>query len=366
MRKKWPIMGSAAKANNGMSVGVVGTLVAVMVMMIVGGCGPANGNANRSTAGPAGAPETVGGELTIYCGRGESLVGKLLKQFETETGVKVTVVYDRTPVLATRLMTEREQTPADVFFAQDPGYLGALANAGLLAPLPTDILDLVDERMRDADGRWVGTSGRLRVLVFDPTKISREAMPKSLAELADPRYSRVGWAPGNGSFHAHVSVLRHTWGAEKTEKFLSAIKANGATAFDSNRPQVAAAAAGSIEFGWVNHYYLHQLSAQDRAKAENYSFPAEGDVGNVMMVSGVGVLKSSKNQPAGQALARFLLSESAQTVFAQENFEYPTRRGIATHPDVTPLKDVRLAPAPQAAMADVGPTIEMLQRLGLQ
>ncbi|MEC8425259.1 MAG: extracellular solute-binding protein, partial [Myxococcota bacterium] len=171
------------------------------------------------TAAPPAATTPV---VTVYSGRGESLVGPLLSRVESETGVEVEIQYGDTAELVTRMITEGNESPADLIFAQDSGHLGALAARDLLAPLPESVTGAVDPRFRHSEGKWVGTSGRLRVLVYDTTKVKPEDMPRRLEELADPKWKgRIGWAPGNGSFQAHVSALRHTWGEEKTKAWLA-------------------------------------------------------------------------------------------------------------------------------------------------
>ena len=304
-------------------------------------------------------------KLTIYSGRGESLVGKLFEQLPNDVPFELEVQYGNTAEMVTRLMTEGEQSPADVIFAQDSGHLGVLSKRGLLAELSETTLAQVDPQFRDGQGKWVGTSGRLRVLVYNQDKLPEDRLPRSLKDLADPKWKgKLGWAPTNGSFHAHVSALRHGWGDDETRDWLTAVQANLPTAYSKNAPQVVAAQDGAIELGWVNHYYLHRLN-KDGRKAQNWSFPESQDLGNILMVSGVGVRAGSPNKEATEAFVMWLLSPSVQNYFAQEGFEYPTRPGISTHPDVPPLKPDQLAQVKQDHLADLASTREMLSQLGL-
>ncbi len=317
---------------------------------------------NADQAVPAEAETPV---LTVYSGRGESLIGPLFERIPDDAGFRVNVQYGKTAEMVTRLLTEGEQSPADLIFAQDSGHLGILAKRGVLAALSEDILDTVSPEYRGQTGEWVGTSGRLRVLVYDTTKLSPEQLPKSLEELSLAKWKgKLGWAPANGSLHAHLSVIRHAWGEEKTRTWLEGVLANEPTTYPKNSPQVAAANVGAIEMGWVNHYYLHRLDKHER-RAANYSFSEPGDIGNVLMVSGVGIPKSSPKKAAAEAFIRWLLSEDVQSYFAQEGFEYPTRPGVRPHPDVKPLGKNQLATINQADLADLGPTRQMLTELGL-
>ncbi|MEC7381982.1 MAG: extracellular solute-binding protein, partial [Cyanobacteriota bacterium] len=218
-----------------------------------------------SEAAPAEAAPVQPGvdSLVVYSGRGAVLVGPLLEIFTQETGVQVDVRYEKsTQTLANRIATEGAQTKADVFFAQDSGWLGALAMAGHLQPLPQSTLEKVSSHNRDASGHWVGTSGRARVLVYSPERVKVDELPKTLAELPGVvAKGRFGWAPGNGSYQAHLSALRHLWGEQKTRAWLTELKAIEPLVYPKNSPQVKGVSNGEIDIGWVNHYYLHKLRA---------------------------------------------------------------------------------------------------------
>jgi len=310
----------------------------------------------------AATPKT---ELTVYSGRGESLVGPLFERIPADAPFTVSVQYGKTAEMVTRFLTEGEQSPADIIFAQDSGHLGVLSQRGALRALPTELMSTVDPSFRDDAGNWVGTSGRLRVLVYDGNTLTPDQLPKRLEDLASPAWKgKVGWAPTNGSAHAHISALRHIWGEEKTRNWLTSMQANAPVSYPKNSPQVAAANEGAIAIGWVNHYYLHRLDSEGR-RAQNYSFTEAGDAGNVLMVSGVGIRKDTPKAEAAEAFVAWLLSEDTQSYFAQEGFEYPTRPGIKTHPDVTPIAPDQLARVPQSKLADLGPTRAMLTELGL-
>lgn len=306
--------------------------------------------------------------VVIYAGRGEVLVGPLLDMFTKKTGIEVEVRYEKSSEgLANRIATEGKETPVDVFFAQDSGYLGALGEKGFLKKLPETLTSQVEEAYRDKGATWIPTSGRARVLVYSPERVKAEELPKTLMELTDKRFAkRLGWAPGNGSFQAHVSALRSIWGDEKTKTWLAGIKALEPTVYPKNGVQVRGVSNGEIDLGWVNHYYLHKIRSNNPdLKAANHSFPTAGDAGNVMMLSGAGVSSHSDNVENAEALLTFLVSEEAQNYFAQKLYEYPTRPGIKTHDEVPALTE-SVVRVDQAALTDVAPTLQILRELGLQ
>ena len=138
-----------------------------------------------------------------------------------------------------------DNSPADVFIAQDAGALGALAQEGRLSPLPSDILERVPAAYRSDDGLWVGLSGRARVFVYNTEALSEEELPTSILDLTDPQWAgRVGWAPTNASFQSMVSGMRVLWGEERTRDWLEGVMANEPIVYSNNSGQVAAAAAG--------------------------------------------------------------------------------------------------------------------------
>jgi iron(III) transport system substrate-binding protein len=203
------------------------------------------------------------------------------------------------------------------------------------------------------------------VLVYSPERVPADTLPTSLADLADPKWKgKLGWAPTNGSFQAHVSALRHAWGEDETRAWLEGVVANAPARYPKNSPQVEAAANGEIALGWVNHYYLHRFE-RDGFGAANYSFTTPGDMGNVLMVAGAGVRKGTPHEATAQRVVAWLASEEAQAYFASEVFEYPTRPGVPTHASVPPLDEVGLATVEQPWLADLGPTRELLRELGL-
>lgn len=304
--------------------------------------------------------------LVVYCGRNEALVGPLLERFQKDTGIPLDVRYNDTAALAAQLAAEGPESPADLFYAQESGFLGALGKAGVLAEIPTALRDLVSPSFRDPQGHWIGVSARLRVLVYNTATVKPEDLPKSLDDLADPRWKgRIGWAPANASFQAHVSLLRHTWGEEKTRAWLAAVRDNGARSYPKNSPIVQAAHAGEIDIGWVNHYYLHKL-ATEGYRAANASFPEAGRIGNVPMVSGIGIVKHATRQELAAKLVTYLLDAEAQAWLTQESAEYPTRIGIAAKATLPALDQIPLAEVDQSVLTDVGATLQMLRDLGLQ
>lgn len=297
------------------------------------------------------------GELTIYSGRNENFITPVIEAFEQATGVDVRVRYgDGTSDLATTILNEGETTDADIFWAQDPAWIGAIGDEGLLATLPEDILSLVDPRYRDADGRWVGVTGRSRVLVYNPDLVAEAELPQSVHELTDPKWKgRIGVAPTNASFIAFVSAMELVEGPDATRQWLEGMVDNDVQIFSGNGAILQAVNAGDLDAGLVNHYYLLQLLAdQGSAKAVNHFFEA-GDPGALVAATGVGVLSASDHQETALEFIRYLLAEDAQEHFAENLHEYGLIAGAPTPAGQRPLSELE---GPDINLSDLADHLE--------
>jgi iron(III) transport system substrate-binding protein len=309
------------------------------------------------------------GRLVIYSGRSETLVAPIIQQFAEATGIQVEVRYGSTSEMAATLMEEGANSPADIFYAQDPGALGAIADAGLLAPLPEATLAKVPARFKSDAGDWVGISGRARVVVYNTDLVNPEELPDDLWGFTEPKWNgRIGWAPTNGSFQAMVTAMRTVWGEERTREWLLAIKANNPVSYDRNTTIVTAVAAGEVEVGFTNHYYLYSFLQQqgEGFKARNYFLPGGGP-GSLVMVSGAGVLRTSANQANGQRFIDFLLSVPSQQYFAAQTYEYPVVEGVRPVVSLQPLAelDATAVDINLSDLDDLAGTARLLSDLGI-
>jgi len=306
--------------------------------------------------------------LTIYSGRGESLVGPIITQFTEMTGIPVEVVYGNTAGIANQILEEGANSPADVYYGQDAGALGALAKAGTLAVLPAEIIDQVAPAFRSPDGLWVGTSARARVLVYNTALVEELGLelPASMLDLTDPAYKGlVGWAPENASFQAHVTALRVLLGEEAAEQWLADMVANEAISFGSSNTNLYLAVANSeIPMGISNHYYMFGILADNpEAPLAHYFFPSN-DVGSLINIAGAGVLATSDQTEEAQRFISFLLSPVAQQYFTTQTYEYPVIDGIILNPLLTPLDTIEAPEIDLSDLDDLQTTLALIESSG--
>jgi iron(III) transport system substrate-binding protein len=307
--------------------------------------------------------------LTIYSGRSESLVAPLMEQFTAATGVQVEVLYGDTAALASQLLEEGANSPADVYFAQDGGALGAVAAAGLLDVLPSDILERVPAQFQSPDGYWVGVSGRARVLVYNPAELEALGLelPASILDLVNPEYSGlVGWAPTNASFQANVTALRVLLGEDAAAAWLEGMVANGTIGYEGNTQLNEAVIAGEVVFGLTNHYYMYNILKETPdadASINQHFFPA-GDAGALVNVAGASVLASSDQPGLAQRFLLYLLGNDAQTYFAQSTSEYPLVATVPTVEGLPPLSEIEVPSIDLSDLSDLQGTIDLIEASG--
>jgi iron(III) transport system substrate-binding protein len=236
-----------------------------------------------------------------------------------------------------------------------------------LADLPAATLDQVDERFRSDDGQWVGLSGRARVVAYDTRALEESDLPSSIDDFTDPAWKgKIGWAPSNASFQSFVTAYRVLEGDEAAKAWLEGIVANEAKVYENNDAVLAAIAAGEVEVGFINHYYLvNALAEQGESFPVRNHFLQSGDPGSLINVAGAGILTSADNPAAAQAFIDFLLSSESQQYFAEQTHEYPLVDGVEADPNLPPLADIASPDIDLSDLADLQGTQTLLQEAGV-
>jgi iron(III) transport system substrate-binding protein len=266
--------------------------------------------------------------------------------------------------MAALIQTEGSSSPADVFFSQDAGALGAVENS--FQELPEATLSSLDSQYSAASGKWVGISGRVRVIVYNPTLAPNP--PNTIDQLIDPAWSgKIGFAPTNASWQSFVTALRVLRGDDRAEEWLTAFAANKPVAYEKNSAVRDAVNDGTVSLGLVNHYYLFEKIAAEGAEkviAKN-QFMAPGDVGGLVNVAGVGILSSAPHKTAAQKFVDFLQGETAAEYFRTKTWEYILTNGAAVAEGLPSLSELQAPSINLSDLKSIDVTQELLQKVGL-
>jgi iron(III) transport system substrate-binding protein len=328
---------------------------AVVVALIVTGLAFA--------AGAATAPAQTT-SLTIYSGREERLVKPIMDRFTRDTGIELRVRYASSAALATALVEEGKNSPADVYWSQEPGTLGLVAARGLLARLPQATVGKVPTRFSTRSRRWVGTSGRSRVLVYNTQAVATGDLPASVWGLTNTRWKgKIGVAPTNASFQAFLGATIRLHGEDRVRTWLRGLEANDIAFYPNNTTVVQAVGRGDIDVGLVNHYYLYNVLAETPGLPIRNHWFRDGDPGNLVLAAGVGIVSSTRKADASQRFVGFLLSKWAQRFIARGPgaAEYPVVKGVPRRPGLRPLSSIK---GPKYNLgrlsADLAPAVKLL------
>lgn len=319
------------------------------------------------TSAPAQGPD----QLVIYSGRSDQFVRPVADRFTEQTGVPVVLHAGSSTELLGKLRAEGSRTEADIYLSNDAGTLQLGEDALLFSELPLLLTQVVPANYRGAENSWVGLSARARVLVVNTDLVDDDAMPKSVFDLADPRWrGRLGIThSANESFVAGLSVYMAKAGADAAEQWLRGLRANvGTDVYTRHGAVVADVAEGRRAVGLVNHYYVFRHLAEAPDAPIRIVMPDQGDdgMGVAWNVAGIAVSRHARNRAAAEAFVAFVLSEEGQRIFADANMEYPTRRDIEPHPALPAAADLHVADVPLGELAmRRDAALDLIDRVGM-
>lgn len=304
-------------------------------------------------------------ELTVYSGRSEEFIAPFLAQWEAQSGITLNIRYGDSAELAAQILEEGANSPADLFLSQDAGSLGAVAEAGLFIELGNDVASAIPTQYVAANRHWVGVTARARVFAYAPDRL--KVLPKSVADLTQSQYkNQLGIAPTNASFQAFVTALIETKGQEFAKGWLQGLQTNGVKIYPKNSAIVEAIDKGEISIGLVNHYYIWEVTeGLGRAINVKNGFFASGDIGNLINVSGAGVLASSKKYAAAKDLINFLTSDATQKKFVADTHEYSLIDGAAAPTDLPLLAQIGAPKVDLDTLKNIKTTQDLLIEVGL-
>ncbi|MBF5004701.1 Fe(3+) ABC transporter substrate-binding protein [Diaphorobacter caeni] len=301
-------------------------------------------------------------EVTVYTTREPALIQPLLAAFTAQSKIKVNTVFVKDGLLE-RVKAEGERSPADVLMTVDAGNLLDLVEGGVTQPVKSAVLEsAIPANLRGADGSWYTLSMRARVLYAEknlPLKSFR------YEDLADPKWKgkvciRAGQHPYNTALVA--AMIAHD-GEAKTEQWLRGVKNNLARKATGGDRDVARDILGGIcDIGLANTYYVGHMKASkegtdarkwgDAIKVIKPTFANEKSGGTHVNISGASVAKNAPQRANAVKLLEFLVSEPAQNMYAQANYEHPVRKGVALDPVVAQsIGELKIDPLPLTEIA---------------
>jgi iron(III) transport system substrate-binding protein len=297
------------------------------------------------------------GEVNVYTYRETKLIQPLFDAFTKDTGIKVNVI-SASSGLEQRIKAEGGNSPADVLLTVDIGRLEDAVKANITQPIVSPTLDkVVLPQYRDPEGHWYGISMRARVVYASKDRVQQTAL--NYEDLADPKWKgKICIRSGQHIYNnALIGAYIAHYGEAKAEEWLRGLKANLAQKpSGGDRETARDVAAGKCDLGIGNTYYwalMHTSSNQKAwADATRVILPTFKDGGTHVNLSGVVLAKHAPHKADAMKLIEWLAGEKAQHMYADINFEYPIRAGIAINPIVASYGPLKPDMLPLAKIAD--------------
>lgn len=300
-----------------------------------------------------GAGAGLAQELNLYTSREPGLIEPLLQAFTESTGITVNTVFLKDG-LAERVASEGESSPADLLMAVDAGNLADLVDKGLTQPVESQVLtDAIPENLRDPNNHWFGLSMRARV-IYAAKDLDLDSI--TYEELADPEWKgriciRSGQHPYNTAL---FSAFMAHYDAAATEEWLTGLKANLARqAGGGDRDGAKDILGGICDIAIANSYYVGLMRSgtggdEQRAWGDGIKviLPTFENGGTHVNISGAAVAKNAPNRDEAVQLLEFLVSDEAQKIYGEANYEYPVKPGAALDPIVASFGDLQTDPIP--------------------
>ncbi|MGB2078800.1 MAG: Fe(3+) ABC transporter substrate-binding protein [Vibrio sp.] len=273
-------------------------------------------------------------EVNVYSYRQPFLIQPMLDEFSKETGIKVNVKFAKDGILE-KLVQEGEYSPADVLLSVDVSRLAQLSEKGVVQSVDSEVLEKdIPAQYRDANNEWFGLTTRARGVYSSKERVGKLPDSFDYIDLANPEYkgkicTRSGKHPYNISL---VSSMISHYGEAKTKTWLEGVKANLARKPQGNdRAQVKAIKEGLCDLSLGNSYYLGKMLADDEQKtwadAVEINFPGQESYGTHVNISGMAMAKYAPNKENALKLMEFLSNDTAQAMYAKDNYEHPVKPG---------------------------------------
>ncbi|MEO5789895.1 MAG: Fe(3+) ABC transporter substrate-binding protein [Gelidibacter sp.] len=281
--------------------------------------------------------------VNVYTHRHYEPDQEIFNKFEEKTGIKVKVVNASADELIQKMKMEGKQSPADVLITVDAGRLSRAKELGLLQSIDSEILEnTVPLHLQDVDNQWFGLTKRARIIAYAKDRVKPEEL-STYEDLVNKKWKGKILVRSSSNIYNQslmASIIAND-GEEAAKKWAEGMVANMARSpKGSDRDQVKAVVAGEGDLAIVNSYYIGKmLNSPDpeEVKAANQIglfFPNQNDRGTHINVSGAGVAKYAPNKENAILFIEYLISEDAQNIFTNANYEYPVLESVAPVQDI--------------------------------
>jgi len=296
-------------------------------------------------------------EVVVYTSVDQVFSEPVLMAFQKKTGIKVKALYDveatKTVGLVNRLIAEKSNPKADVFWNSEVSRTILLAKKDILAPYRSIHWNAFPDTFKDKENLWTGFSARARILLYNTNRLKGEEPPESIFELVGPQWQgRVTIAyPLFGTTATHVAALYCVIGQEKTEEYLKNLVKNKVIVVDGNSVTRDLVVEGKAAIGFTDTDDAQV--AISKGKPVKMIYPDKKGIGTLLIPNTVALVKKGPNPKSGKKMIDYLLSEEGVSLLAfGECAQMPLRRGAKKPPYLPDISEIKAMEVDYSAVAD--------------
>ncbi len=300
--------------------------------------------------------------VVVYTSEDQVFSEPILKDFEEETGIKVKAVFDTEETKSTgvmnRLIAEKDNAQADVFWANEPIRAEVLKQKGIAAVYRSPQSEGIPDTHKDPEGYWTGFSARARVFVVHK-KVDNK--PNSILAYTDPQWKGKGVIanPLFGTTTVEMAALFTLWGDDRARTFLEDMKKNDVGISTSNGESTDFVGSGQYEYSLVDSD--DAVSRIRQGKPIEMIYPDQGDseVGCLIVPNAVVLIKGARHPDNARKLIDYLLSKATERKLAfADCAQIPLHAGVETPTEVKPIEEIK---AMHINYGQVAETMEAIQ-----
>lgn len=258
-------------------------------------------------------------ELVVYCAHDSVYSEDVLRRFEQETGIPVSIKFDTEATKSLGLMNiliEEQSNPrCDLFWNNQSQTTVQLQAAGVLLPYQGPGYERIPAAFKDPAGHWAGFGSRLRVFIVNTDRM--EATAEAIAaRLESDDLSRVTMAkPLYGTTLTQYAVQWHQWGGDRLKAWHKDLRDRGLREAPGNGQVKDLVAEGVCDFGWTD---TDDFFVAKDAGLPVAMVPVRVDGGATISIPNtVALIHGSKNVEQAQRLADYLLSAETELALSQ-------------------------------------------------
>lgn len=258
--------------------------------------------------------------LVVYCAHDAVYSGKVLRDFEKRTGIRVAVRFDTEATkslgLVELLMREKGRPRCDVFWNNELLGTLALQEAGILQPYQGAGFARIPAAFKDPGGAWAGFAARLRVYIIHTGRlpVTEEAVAQALAG----DLTRVAIAkPLYGTTFTQYALLWDALGPEKLKAWHADWRARGVREAGGNAQTKQLVADGVCDLGLTDSDDF--FGARDEGRPVAMLPVRVGNRRTVCIPNTVSLIAGSRHPQEAKRLVDFLLSAETELALAQSD-----------------------------------------------